>query len=258
MDEVVIRWHPCGKKLVKNGLAGSTWGPPGVHLKMWWTARYTDNASSNDKMIQCLGRILEDFPGAANHTRCFLHIINLTAQSCIRVFDAPKKSAIWAGAEVDAEDIGDENNDGRAGLMMLVDGIEEEEEEVFTDGDPMEGNELPENTDDWLDETRDLAPEEYADLCRSIVPVQKMLVKVSYRCTNEVSKPTHLITLASQDFVQYPSFHNPSPSPMEHDIERNEVIGTPNASGRANTLEFNVRYVEVCGGVSECHRQDCG
>ena len=41
MDEVVIRWHPCGKKLVKNGLAGSTWGPPGVHLKMWWTARYT-------------------------------------------------------------------------------------------------------------------------------------------------------------------------------------------------------------------------
>lgn len=37
----MIRWHSCGKKLVGNGLAGSTWGPPGVHLKMWWTARYT-------------------------------------------------------------------------------------------------------------------------------------------------------------------------------------------------------------------------
>jgi hypothetical protein len=41
-------------------------------------------------MIAKLSRVLDNFPGPANQTRCFLHILNLTAKSIIRQFDVPK------------------------------------------------------------------------------------------------------------------------------------------------------------------------
>lgn len=42
-------------------------------------------------MIAEMANILEDFPGAANQTRCFLHILNLTAKSILRQFEVPRK-----------------------------------------------------------------------------------------------------------------------------------------------------------------------
>src|SRR6202030_1804579 len=49
-----------------------------------------DNATSNDVMISHLATILEEFPGSANRTRCFAHILNLVAKCIMRQFDAPK------------------------------------------------------------------------------------------------------------------------------------------------------------------------
>lgn len=50
-----------------------------------------DNASANDTMITHLTKILDAFPGSANHTCCFAHILNLVAKCIMKQFDTPKK-----------------------------------------------------------------------------------------------------------------------------------------------------------------------
>ena len=42
-------------------------------------------------MIDHLGKVLLDFPGAANQTWCFAHTINLCAKSILKHFDLPEK-----------------------------------------------------------------------------------------------------------------------------------------------------------------------
>ncbi|TDL29000.1 hypothetical protein BD410DRAFT_702115, partial [Rickenella mellea] len=46
-----------------------------------------DNASPNDTMTTELADLIDAFPGDANRTRCFAHILNLVAKSVIRQFD---------------------------------------------------------------------------------------------------------------------------------------------------------------------------
>src|SRR6266850_1673697 len=49
-----------------------------------------DNASNNDTMIQYLSDALDEFPGPANQTWCFMHTINLIAKSILKPFDVRK------------------------------------------------------------------------------------------------------------------------------------------------------------------------
>src|SRR6266481_8716404 len=49
-----------------------------------------DNASCNDKMVEELAMCVTEFPGQANHTHCFAHIINLVAKSLLKQFDLPE------------------------------------------------------------------------------------------------------------------------------------------------------------------------
>ena len=49
-----------------------------------------DNALNNDKMINHLATLVNMFPGAANQTQCFTHILNLIAKSVICQFEAAK------------------------------------------------------------------------------------------------------------------------------------------------------------------------
>ena len=44
-------------------------------------------------MIAKLSDLLAGFPGAANHSRCFTHVLNLAAKSIIRQYDLPKNQA---------------------------------------------------------------------------------------------------------------------------------------------------------------------
>ncbi|KAF8954084.1 hypothetical protein BDZ97DRAFT_1600447, partial [Flammula alnicola] len=46
-----------------------------------------DNASNNDTMVEHLGDILDEFPGAANQTRCFAHTLGISAKSVLKQFD---------------------------------------------------------------------------------------------------------------------------------------------------------------------------
>lgn len=121
-----------------------------------------DNASVNDKMIEELTRLLPDFPGSANHTRCFLHILNLIAKTVISQFDTPNN--MFGNEEGDAEL-----------LATLAKGIEREEEmtresEGGAEEDDMEG---------WVDEVELLNDVEREELNASLVPIRLVIVKVS-------------------------------------------------------------------------------
>ena len=56
-----------------------------------------DNALNNDGMIKYLGNTLEEFPGPANQTWCFVHTVNLIARAILKPFEEPKKKKdVWA------------------------------------------------------------------------------------------------------------------------------------------------------------------
>lgn len=55
-----------------------------------------NNAVNNTVMVDNLVEALPSFPRKANHTRCFLHTINLVAKSLLKEFDMTKKEATQA------------------------------------------------------------------------------------------------------------------------------------------------------------------
>jgi hypothetical protein len=122
-----------------------------------------DNATNNDTMIAELAGILEEFPGANNQTRCFLHVLNLVVKSIIRQFDLPKEQA---------DSILDEANDE---LHNLARNIENEELILQQDGstdDSVEG---------WVDEREEMTAEEREKLDESVRPLHLMLTKVTFQ-----------------------------------------------------------------------------
>jgi len=124
----------------------------------------------NDVLIEELANIVEGFPGEANQTRCFNHVINLVARSVVNVFDAPKKKC-----DRDASGLSTQEEL----LLKLAEGIEREElvtrEMLGPDED------LDDDLSGWVDEVELLTAEEKAELEVSIVPVRLLIVKVS-RC----------------------------------------------------------------------------
>ncbi|TFK80652.1 hypothetical protein K466DRAFT_467921, partial [Polyporus arcularius HHB13444] len=47
----------------------------------------SDNASNNDTMTEELAALLPEYQGMFGRTRCFLHILNLVANSILKQFD---------------------------------------------------------------------------------------------------------------------------------------------------------------------------
>ncbi len=116
-------------------------------------------------MLASLSCDLDNFPGAANQTRCFAHTVSISAKSIIQQFDAPKSKS----GKVD---------DGAAeALAALYKDLEVEERE--------EREERQRNDDEDEDEPL-LMWEEYGEALTeeqrkeddSIQPVRSMLVKV--------------------------------------------------------------------------------
>ena len=69
-------------------------------------------------MIAELANLLDNFPGPANQTRCFAHILNLVVKSVIQQFDLPKSKG---GRILD---------DAVKELLSLAGNIEFEEDEL--------------------------------------------------------------------------------------------------------------------------------
>ena len=107
-----------------------------------------DNALNNNKMIEHLATLIESFPGAANQTWCFMHILNLVAKSILRQFEAPKSkggkvlddaarelATIFDDLEDDDVDLNDDmDSDGR-GNKDSNDGDEDVDDDVVDDDD---------------------------------------------------------------------------------------------------------------------------
>jgi len=126
-------------------------------------------------MIESLADLLPDFPGAANRTRCFTHILNLVAKCIMKQFDAPKsKKRSWIDDDVanDSEASDDDDLEFlQETLRALEDEIEDEDEETV---------ENERVGDEEIDELRKgMTAKEIKELERSIKPMRLVLTKVS-------------------------------------------------------------------------------
>src|SRR5260221_1281624 len=95
-----------------------------------------DNATNNDAMIEELANLLDDFPGPANQTRCFTHVLNLVVKSIIWQFDSPKSKNDKHLDEVTNE------------VLSFAGNIELEEDDMAEDGEDKEDD----NVEGWIDE----------------------------------------------------------------------------------------------------------
>lgn len=120
-------------------------------------------------MIEHLATLVDAFPGAPNQTRCFTHILNLTAKSILRQFDT-RKSKKSNGGENDDLDLLDalakELNDAAANIC---DDDDDDDDASAEDG-------LVDDADD--EEEITLSEEELAKLDESLKPLRLLLTKV--------------------------------------------------------------------------------
>ena len=137
-------------------------------------------------MVEELASLLENFPGAANQTRCFLHILNLTAKSILQQFEIPKKkNSDGNGGDGDDGDGWDNKKvlkKAISELQALSKEIEEEENTSQVETDDVEDND---NEEGLEDERQDLTEEQIAELEADLMPVRLMLTKV---CSDDSAK----------------------------------------------------------------------
>jgi len=121
-------------------------------------------------MVEHLSTIVENFPGTANQTRCFTHILNLVAKNILRQFDTRKKAG-----DDDAEDL----DDATKALAALELELEDSPAELAEDSGE-EGDDMSHDDEDGLGDGRSgMSDDEMAELEENIVPIRLMLTKVS-------------------------------------------------------------------------------
>ena len=119
-------------------------------------------------------------------TRCFLHVINLTARTTIRLFDAPKKKK--GSTSDDGDDSANATlNEARQELEKLAEDLELEDAEARAqyaqdqaglDEDERNQDDLENSTEGWVNERETLTDTERKELDEGILPVRLTIVKV--------------------------------------------------------------------------------
>ena len=122
-------------------------------------------------MVEELADLLDSFPGAANQTRCFTHILNLVAKSIIEQFDVPKAQA---------DRTLDEAAEVLATLAVDLDMEEAISRTTQDDNEPDNSERGDNNIEGWVDLCDELSEEEKKVLDESLQPIRLMLVKVSH------------------------------------------------------------------------------
>ncbi|KAF8964039.1 hypothetical protein BDZ97DRAFT_1660813 [Flammula alnicola] len=117
-------------------------------------------------MIEELATLLDTFPGPANQTRCFLHIVNLVAKSVLRQFEPHKAK----GNDVLSE--------GAQELAALSTDLEHSDGDG--DGEDGDSDDEDDDLDGFKDERDGMSEEEIATLEQSVQPVRLVLAKASY------------------------------------------------------------------------------
>ena len=130
-----------------------------------------DNASNNDKMIEHLATLINTFPGAANQTRCFAHILNLVAKRVLQQFEALKK-----GKGVDDKDWQPLLTRSWAmttrsfQMVKKIDGDNE--------CDDVDDEVIDDDEDGFQDEEEEMSEEELRSVKESVKPIRIVLTKV--------------------------------------------------------------------------------
>jgi hypothetical protein len=124
-------------------------------------------------MIESLANCLNNFPGAANQTCCFLHLLNLTAKSVLRQFKVPKKKL--------REDRQDDDNDNDNDFTKVTEALQALSVEIEDDGpsdDVASDEDDKEDNNEGLEERQGMMAEEIAELEEELLPARRMLTKV--------------------------------------------------------------------------------
>jgi len=118
-------------------------------------------------LITELADLIDEFPGPANQTRCFTHVLNLVVKSIIRQFDLPDPKG---GKNQMLEE-------GAKELLSLAGNIDDEEDILSRDREDGVAGE-DDNVEGWIDERTLLDEDDLEDLEKSVEPVRVLLTKV--------------------------------------------------------------------------------
>ena len=121
-------------------------------------------------MIDKLQQLLTGF-SKVNHTRCFLHVNNLVAQSIVCQFDVPMHLKM---SIVDPTD----PNNHLYNLASDIDHEEQETSEALLRNAGMEEVEEDDDTDSWVNEMAALTEVKRKVVEKGLQPIKLLLVKV--------------------------------------------------------------------------------
>jgi hypothetical protein len=183
-----------------------------------------DNASNNDTMIQYLSDALDEFPGPANQTRCFVHTINLIAKSILKPFDVRK-----------AKDIREFNDVVHA----LGDSAEGDDPEDCTEQTAGNNGEEDDNEEEKGDDDDDEEEEEEDDDDdASLGPIRSMLLKVCLRFKDP--NPTLLTNVeATENFVRTQELNDHPSAWLVQDALHSRSFLMHDAPGCIHSLELH-------------------
>ena len=119
-------------------------------------------------MIDKLQQLLTGF-SKVNHTRCFLHVNNLVAQSIVRQFDVPTHSKM---------SIVDPTNPNNHLYTSDINHKEQEIHEALLRNAGMEEVEEDDDTDSWVNEMAALTEVKRKVVEEGLQPIKLLLVKV--------------------------------------------------------------------------------
>ena len=234
-------------------------------------------------MIESLAKIVSHFPGATNRARCTAHIVNLVSKMILHQFDVRKKTTkkptkkspekanetddiptnTTKGPEPDEDD-------------RIADDLDREEQEV---GDDEEDDDVELNKDVLtdLEEIEEAMKEEVSEVAKLVKPVRQVLFKVRLSLPlNFITFVTLLLHLLMYFYVQlwklayamkrsttillprWEILEEIAAAEIANPSNKKTLAGSDNASGCLDTLEFDLRNVEVCVFVPWGDRQDNG
>jgi hypothetical protein len=119
-------------------------------------------------MIQELTNLIQNFPGEASRTRCFGHIVNLTAKTLLLPFDAPKGKVEETMDRAERE------------LRELAEGADVEDLMTRVEMSITDDDDEDDNADGWVDERAEMSEDEQEDLDESVRPMRMVFVRVDF------------------------------------------------------------------------------
>jgi hypothetical protein len=149
-------------------------------------------------MIDTLAELLVAFPGAANRTRCFTHILNLVVKVILRQFDIPKSKADKA------------LNAASRALVDLAGDIEMEGAVMDKRGD----DNYDDDEEGWVDPRDGMSQKAQDDFDSTVRPVRLVLVKVSSN-SDQMNCANIRLTVATKTGICYQKFHNDPTSSLD-------------------------------------------